>query len=184
MGEDNRTVDIMASVNKARGRKRRPPYALYAAIAVGCVLLLTGAWFGIKGLLNKNYDDAILAEKQADMIANEAVAAVSIEAKEDPALTARMEEIQTIIDSYSKLGIIQVSGYLNIRENPESDENVVGKLMDGSACDILEELDGWYKISSGGIEGYISSEYVLTGDEAKMAAVSLVQDRAVVKTNN
>ena len=33
MGEDNKTVDIMASVNKARGRKRRPPYALYAAYA-------------------------------------------------------------------------------------------------------------------------------------------------------
>ena len=48
----------------------------------------------------------------------------------------------------------------------------------------MEELDGWYHINSGGIDGYISSEYVLTGEEAREAAEGLVMDRAIVLTDN
>ncbi len=36
----------------------------------------------------------------------------------------------------------------------------------------LEDANGWYKISSGGITGYVKSEYILTGDEAKQAAMN------------
>ena len=183
MGDDKKKVDYMASINKARGRKKRTPYGLYAALVIGCVCVLGGAWFGIKTLLDKKYDDTIVTENQAETVSAEMVTAMTIDTVDEKAV-ARMDEILEIMDSYSNLGIIQVSGYLNIRENPESGDTVVGKLMDGSACEILEELDGWYKITSGGIEGYISNEYVLTGDAAKEAAIDLVLDRAIVKTNN
>ena len=183
MGDDKKKVDYMASINKARGRKKRTPYGLYAALVIGCVCVLGGAWFGIKTLLDKKYDDTIVTENQAETVSAEMVTAMTIDTVDEKAV-ARMDEILEIMDSYSNLGIIQVSGYLNIRENPESGDTVVGKLMDGSACEILEELEGWYKITSGGIEGYISTEYVLTGDAAKEAAIDLVLDRAIVKTNN
>ena len=81
-------------------------------------------------------------------------------------------------------GIVQVSGYLNMRKKPESGSQVVGKLMDGSACEVQETLDGWYHVNSGGIDGYVSSEYVITGDAAKEKALSMVTDRAVVTTDN
>ena len=184
MGDDNKTVDYMASINKARRRRKRPPYGLYAAIAVGCAVLLGLTAFGIKTLLDKDYNEPVVAEQQIDEAqAEAAVTTVAIDGEAAKTI-ARQEEIQAIIDSYNNLGIINVSGYLNIRENPESGEKVVGKLLDGSACEILESLDGWYKIISGGIEGYISSDYVLTGDEAKEAAQTLVLDRALVTTNN
>ena len=183
MGENNNKVDYMASINKARRRKRRPPYGLYAAIAIGCVLVLGGVGFGIKTLLDKEYDPAIVAERQVEETQAEAVTTVAIDGEEVKTI-ARQEEIQAIIDSYENLGIIQVSGYLNIRENPESGEKVVGKLLDGSACEILETLDGWYKITSGGIEGYISADYVLTGEAAEEAAQSLVLDRAVITADS
>ena len=87
--------------------------------------------------------------------------------------------------SYKNLGIVQVSGYLNVRKAPGTEEDVIGKLQGDSACEILDSADdGWYKISSGGIEGYINSEYVLTGDEAKAKAKELVKLRAVVQTDN
>ena len=54
-----------------------------------------------------------------------------------------------------------------MRKKPESGSQVVGKLMDGSACEVQETLDGWYHVNSGGIDGYVSSEYVITGDAAK-----------------
>ena len=184
MGEENKTVDYMASINKARRRRKRPPYGLYAAIAVGCVVFLGIAAFGIKTLMDKDYEEPVVAEQQAkEAQADDVLTTVAIDGEEAKAI-AHQEEIQAIIDSYNNLGIIEVSGYLNIRENPQSGEKVVGKLLDGSACEILESLDGWYRISSGGIEGYISSDYVLTGDAAKEAAQTLVLDRAVVTTNN
>lgn len=188
MGEDNKTVDYMASINKARRRKKRPPYGKYAAIAVGCVLVIAGVIFGGKALVNHfGGEHTAVTEAAEEVDANESLAAVSL----DPVAAAvneeeakRLADIEAIINAYDNLGIVKVSGYLNIRETPASDEQVVGKLMDGSACEILDTADGWHHIASGGIEGYISADYVLTGDEAIQAARELVTNRAVVTTDN
>ena len=73
--------------------------------------------------------------------------------------------------SYANLVIAEVSVYLNVRKTPESFGEVVGKLPKGGACEILDtSTEGWYKISSGGVTGYVSSQYVYTGDEAKKLA--------------
>ena len=87
--------------------------------------------------------------------------------------------VQSIVDSYANLGIAEVSGYLNVRKTPESFGEVIGKLPKGGACEILDtSTDGWYKISSGGVTGYVSSQYVYTGDEAKKLAAENVAERA------
>ncbi len=89
--------------------------------------------------------------------------------------------VQSIVDSYANLGIAEVSGYLNVRKTPESFGEVIGKLPKGGACEILDtSTDGWYKISSGGVTGYVSSQYVYTGDEAKKLAAENVAERAVI----
>ena len=89
--------------------------------------------------------------------------------------------VQNIVDSYANLGIAEVSGYLNVRKTPESFGEVIGKLPKGGACEILDtSTDGWYKISSGGVTGYVSSQYVYTGDEAKKLAAENVAERAVI----
>lgn len=89
--------------------------------------------------------------------------------------------VQSIVDSYANLGIAEVSGYLNVRKTPESFGEVVGKLPKGGACEILDtSTEGWYKISSGGVTGYVSSQYVYTGDEAKKLAAENVAERAVI----
>lgn len=89
--------------------------------------------------------------------------------------------VQSIVDSYANLGIAEVSGYLNVRKTPESFGEVVGKLPKGGACEILDtSTEGWYKISSGGVTGYVSSQYVYTGNEAKKLAAENVAERAVI----
>ncbi len=188
MGEDKNRVDYMASINKARSRKRKPPYATYAAIAAGCVFVFAGVVFGGKALVrhfNEKESAFEIAEETVDAAANiEAVALDPVAAAANEAEAKRLEAIEAVIDSYSNLGIVQVTGYLNMRETPESDETVVGKLYDGSACEILETLDGWHHVTSGGIEGYISADYVLTGDEAIAAARDLVLNRAVITADS
>ena len=52
-----------------------------------------------------------------------------------------------------------------------SDSDVVGKLYDNSAATVEGEENGWYKISSGNVEGYVKTEFVVVGDEALAKSV-------------
>ena len=92
---------------------------------------------------------------------------------------------EAVVASYKNLGIVQVSGYLNMRETASTDGNIIGKLMGDSACEIVDDsTEGWYQVESGGISGYISSEFVLTGDEAKKKALELVEKRALITADS
>ncbi len=92
------------------------------------------------------------------------------------------EAVQKVLDGYANLGIAEVSGYLNVRQSPENFGEVIGKLQKGAACEIVDTTaDGWYKISSGGVTGYVRSQYVYTGDKAREVAVENVEERAVVQ---
>lgn len=93
-------------------------------------------------------------------------------------------EVHTIIDSYANLGIADVSGFLNVRKTPESFGEVIGKLYRGGACEVLDtSTDGWYKISSGGVTGYASAQYIQTGDTARTLAEEFVAERAIVQAD-
>lgn len=94
------------------------------------------------------------------------------------------EAVQKVLDGYANLGIAGVSGYLHVRKIPETYGEVVGKLLSGGACEIIDtSTDGWYKISSGGVTGYVSSQYIYTGDKAREVAAENVIERAVVSTD-
>ncbi|MCD7751201.1 MAG: NlpC/P60 family protein [Lachnospiraceae bacterium] len=85
---------------------------------------------------------------------------------------------------YTNLGIAQVEeGNLNVRSGPSTDDSVVGKMTNNAACEILFEKDGWYYITSGEVEGYVSAEFIITGVEAKVKALSIVYTKAVVQTD-
>lgn len=103
---------------------------------------------------------------------------------EEIASLAYDETVQSILDGYANLGIAGVSGYLNIRKTPESFGEVIGKLSGGGACEVLDtSIDGWYKISSGGVTGYVSSQYIYTGEKARDIAAENVAERAVINTD-
>lgn len=81
---------------------------------------------------------------------------------------------------YTNLGIANVDNNLNIRKEPDTSSKLVGKLPKNAACEILDEEDGWVHIVSGEVEGYVSSEYLLTGMDAVSLARELVQNKAKV----
>ncbi len=109
-----------------------------------------------------------------------------LEAVED---TEVLEEVMTDIvlsefhlDNYSNLGIVTVSeGKVNIRDAASMDGKIVGKIGKDAGCDIIGEEGEWLQVKSGKVEGYIKSEYVLTGGEALEQAASLLKQ--VVKVN-
>lgn len=81
---------------------------------------------------------------------------------------------------YTNLGIANVDNNLNIRKEADSTSKIVGKMPKNAACEIMEEVGEWTHIISGEVEGYVSSEYLLTGMEAISTARELVHNKAKV----
>lgn len=69
-------------------------------------------------------------------------------------------------ESFKNLVIAKVNDYVNVRSIPSEEGEIVGKLYNKSVGSFIEEEDGWYKISSGSVEGYVKGEYCVTGDAA------------------
>lgn len=69
-------------------------------------------------------------------------------------------------ESFKNLVIAKVNDYVNVRDMPSEEGNIVGKLYDKSVGNFVEEENGWYKINSGSVEGYVKGEYCVTGDDA------------------
>lgn len=83
---------------------------------------------------------------------------------------------------YTNIGIANVeSGNLNVRESPSTDGKMVGKMPKDSACEVLEVADGWAHIKSGEVEGYVNTDYLLVGPDAKLKANEIVRTVVVVK---
>lgn len=81
---------------------------------------------------------------------------------------------------YKKLGVANVTNYLNVREEPSITGKILGKLPMNAGCEILEEVNGWYKIESGNVSGYVASEYMLTGQKALKRAKKAISTYATV----
>lgn len=111
--------------------------------------------------------------------ASVAVASV-VEAPVTTSLTG--QTMDTTIYGYTNIGIAEVDdGNLNVREGAGTDFNLVGKMPNHSACEILEIEGEWYKIQSGEVTGYVKGEYLITGDDAAVLAEEYKQ--TIAKSN-
>ncbi len=78
--------------------------------------------------------------------------------------------------------IAQVDGYVNVRETPSEEGEIVGKLYNHSAGEWIGKEGDWYKISSGNVVGYVKGEYVVTGQAAVKLAAEVGIRTATVHT--
>lgn len=73
---------------------------------------------------------------------------------------------------YADIAIAQVDNYVNIRSEASEEGEILGKLYDNSAATVEGEENGWYKITSGTVTGYVKCEFVVVGDEELAKEVS------------
>ncbi len=71
------------------------------------------------------------------------------------------------VSEYADTGISIADDYVNIRKEPNTDSEILGKLYEGSAAKILKQDDKWVKIKSGKVEGYINTEFLAIGFSAE-----------------
>lgn len=71
---------------------------------------------------------------------------------------------------YADMLVANVNNYVNIRSEAAKESQLVGKLYKNNVGRVLSEENGWYKIESGNVVGYVSAEYVTVADEEKIRA--------------
>lgn len=75
-------------------------------------------------------------------------------------------ELPQTASEFADIAVAQVNHYVNVRQEPDTESEILGKLYDKSAATVLETTeDGWYRITSGNVNGYVKAEYVIVGDE-------------------
>lgn len=87
-------------------------------------------------------------------------------AEEQPIETPDSENEPEPFCLFGSLIVADVNDYVNIRQEPNTESEIVGKLYDDSVGNIIEISDDWFYIESGKARGYVKSEYVLTGEAA------------------
>ncbi len=88
-----------------------------------------------------------------------------------------MDDIINVIDEYNstitntslmendipglpKKPVLKATTCVNVRENNNTDSDIVGSLYDGETVDFVGYEDGWYKVKYNGSFAYVSADYV------------------------
>ncbi|MBE5869684.1 MAG: peptidoglycan endopeptidase [Lachnospiraceae bacterium] len=84
---------------------------------------------------------------------------------------------------YTNLGVANVEDHLNIRATASPDSELVGKMTKNAGCEVLAIEGNMARISSGSVEGYVSLDYLLTGQSAKERAEEVKEKIATVNAD-
>ncbi len=89
-------------------------------------------------------------------------------------------------NEYANLAIMNVDDYVNVRNAPSTDGDIVGKIYPHAVAQVLGragENDEWFQIVSGNVEGYMKAEFFLYGDEAAEEIEKYVQHSITVNAD-
>lgn len=79
--------------------------------------------------------------------------------------------------------LANVNDYVSVRAEANAEAKIIGRLFKGDGGYVTERLDGWTRIRSGNVEGYVSNEYLLFGVDAYERAQEELSLVATVNTN-
>ena len=152
---------------------------LISAISVACAgCLIFSFCYSNKQMQSQGLTAGIVASAAVNVEEAAAMPQVS-DADVETTGTAQLDTF-----GYANLGLANVEGNINIREAASTDASMVGKLPENAGCEILGTEGDWTHISSGEVEGYVLSEYLLTGDAAITKANEVARYTATVNTDS
>lgn len=136
-----------------------------------------------ESVLENLKEDAEQAKKEAsrDEASDDTVILSNVSEKEKQEKKEREERIKLNL-KYDKLGIANVDTYLNVRKRGSESAKIIGKMTKNTGCNIISVKNGWAKIESGKVKGYVKEEYLLQGEEAEKKALKVATLKAIVDT--
>lgn len=141
------------------------------------------------------YTEVMLAEEEGSVSTKEETTTHEVETKAD---SAESDENSASEDSqeeekedtshfklnlvYDRLGVAKVDSYLNVRSKPSEDAKIVGKMTKNSGCNIYTIKNGWAKMVSGKVRGWVKASYLVKDEEAEELAKKIANLRITVTT--
>ena len=83
---------------------------------------------------------------------------------------------------WNEMAMSNVEDSVNMRLEPSEEAELVGKLPKGAFGVIVDGTEGWTKLSSGSVEGWVSDDFLLFGVDAEARAQELGSYQATVNT--
>lgn len=131
-------------------------------LGIGVAILCVGLFLTVIAIGNANMN-----VPDTPSIETEGSESVSTEETE---MTEDEVQIEIEDDEYTNFAIADVEKYVNVRQEPNTDSAILGKIYDGAVAQILNTVgegdNQWFQVVSGNVEGYIKAEFFIHGDEA------------------
>lgn len=133
-----------------------------------------------------------LEQETIETVSDGAIEAVSGSSLQVTALTTKVSTKTYLTTNkhlklnfkYKILGCAKVDSHLNVRKEATTDSEIVGKLSNNTFCNVQEVYDnGWAKIKSGKVKGYVLMEYLLIGEKAEKVAEKRAKKIVKAKTS-
>ena len=86
--------------------------------------------------------------------------------------------------SYDKLVMANVEEAVNVRSEASEKSSLIGKLYKECGGEIIERSNGWTKLKTGDLTGWVKDDFLLFGDSAVKLAESCVEKTATSKTSS
>lgn len=115
---------------------------------------------------NKETNQEVLIT--AGAMADESVIPTDSNNTDETEGTDETEEAEEDESEEFSLVMANVDNSVNVREEPGEEAPVAGKLFKNCSAAILEQGDGWTKIQSGNLTGWVSNDYLILAKKHKL----------------
>ncbi len=106
---------------------------------------------------------------------------LNIEIVKEEAATTKKGEVAGI--PYDKLVMANVDEAVNVRDSASEDGKLIGKFFKECGGEIVEKGNGWTKVKTGELTGWIKNDYLMFGDKAAELADKVVEKTATCTTD-
>lgn len=90
-------------------------------------------------------------------------------------LTARLNDLQKVVGKTflttggTEFAVAAPNAYVNIHADASLGSDIVGKMYSNDVAKVLQKnSSGWARVESGKVVGYVLTDYLVEGDEARM----------------
>ena len=87
------------------------------------------------------------------------------------------------VELFTAEGVITTNS-VNIRQEPNTNSIVLGKLSEGNRVSVLGQANGWYEISVDGIEGFVKSDFVNGALLSSVPTITAIANNAMPTIHN
>ncbi|MBQ6128702.1 MAG: cell wall hydrolase [Lachnospiraceae bacterium] len=158
----------------------------WPALVIAVTLILVGTWGSTVIVTASDAKDRVVTAGAAKAVTVEKTKSVAknntlnIEIVKDTS-TTKKGEVAGI--PYDKLVMANVDEAVNVRDSASEDGKLLGKFYKECGGQILEEGDGWTKVKTGDLTGWIKNDYLMFGDSAVELAEKVVEKTATCTTD-